>query len=65
MTAETLNAQRIAIDVEGDTVRIELGCSDAYAAQVLADDLRDRLVSDHLLHLIVQVAPVAAPGPSR
>lgn len=58
MTVETLNAQRIAIDADGATVKIELMCSDAYAAQVLLDDLSDRLVRDHVLALVVRVAPV-------
>jgi hypothetical protein len=53
-------AQRIAIDVNGDTVKIELSCTDAYGAQVLADDLSDRLIKDHVLALIVKVAPIAA-----
>lgn len=53
-------ANRIAIDAEGATVKIELQCSDAYAAQVLLDDLSDRLIKDHVLALVVKVAPVGA-----
>lgn len=56
-------ANRIALDADGKTVKIELTCTDAYAAQVLLDDLSDRLIKDHVLALIVKVAPpVGAEG---
>jgi hypothetical protein len=42
MVAQKIS-QKVAISVQFDMVTIELICGDAYAAQVLYDDLIDRL----------------------
>jgi hypothetical protein len=50
--------KQIEIATEGNVVAIELICGDAYAAQVLSDDLVSRLKTDHVLSMIVKVGAV-------
>ncbi|HYM31849.1 MAG TPA: hypothetical protein VEU47_11140 [Candidatus Cybelea sp.] len=47
--------KQIAVTTDDRAVVIELICTDAYAAQVLSDDIVSRLKCDHVLSLIVKV----------
>lgn len=50
-------SQKIAVSVQMDTVHIELICGDLYAAQVLYDDLIDRLRAGEGITLSVATKP--------
>ena len=52
-----LVGQKIAVSVVFDTVKIEIICGDDYAAQVLYDDLVDRLQNGQGIKLAVGVRP--------
>lgn len=45
MSAKDKVSQKLAVSILMDTVTIEIICGDAYAAEVLYDDLVDRLRS--------------------
>jgi hypothetical protein len=46
MTSITAIVPRMAVDIVGSTVRIELICTDEYAARVLYEDILSRGESD-------------------
>lgn len=50
-----LVAQKVVVEVIFDMVRIELHCGDDYAAQVLHDDICDRLRSGEKISLAMNV----------
>lgn len=50
-------ARKVAVSVLFDVVSIELICGDDYAAQVLYDDLIDRLQSGEGIRLSVDARP--------
>lgn len=55
-----LVSKQVAVSVLFDTVKIELICGDDYAAQVLYDDLVDRLRRSEGITLAVAQAPLPA-----
>ena len=54
---EIMSTAGFAIEVMLDTVKLELRCADEYEAQVLFDDLADRLQSGQPLTLQMKHPP--------
>ena len=51
---------QMAVDIKGNTVLVEMICTDALAANVLFDDLVSRLKSDGNLTLCFRADPKSA-----
>lgn len=60
MAEKIATPQKIAISVIFDVVRVEFICGDNYAAQVLYDDMKDRLRSGEGLMISAKQPPRAA-----
>lgn len=60
MAKPNVVAQKVAIGVEANTVTVNLICSDNYAAQVLYDDLTERLSAGNGLKIHLAAGSSAA-----
>jgi hypothetical protein len=59
-----LICRKVAISVLFDTVSVELICGDDYAAQVLYDDIVERMQSGQGIYLNAKPAAAASGGSS-